>query len=91
MQCLPNQRSWRRHVAVVAMIALVWLPAGAATTNVVTVSLTPAPANVFSPYDALGAGVDVLYGQDPTVIYSPTNLTQMLAAGFGGSDRQGGQ
>src|SRR5262249_17510862 len=49
----------------------------------VTVSFDPAkPANTFSPYRALGAGVDGHERGEIARIYRPGNLRAMLSAGF---------
>ena len=55
----------------------------AAQNGVVTVQVTPQPANTFIPRQALGAGVDGLHQGDVAEVYTTPNLAAMRSAGFG--------
>src|SRR5215831_6182967 len=49
----------------------------------VTISFDPdKPANIFSPFRALGAGVDGHERGEIARIYQPENIRAMLSAGF---------
>ncbi len=52
-------------------------------TSIVTVQVTPRPANTFIPIQALGAGVDGLEQGRVAEVYTPTNLKAMRSAGLG--------
>jgi len=51
--------------------------------GIVTVLVTPKPANTFVAPQALGAGVDGLHGGDVAEIYTPANIQAMRSAGLG--------
>src|SRR5579871_4141365 len=69
-----------RIVACVGLAA--W--AGVAAAAGVTVDVTPGHAlGTVVPLRALGAGVDAVPGGATDQIYTPANLAQMLAAGWG--------
>jgi hypothetical protein len=77
-----NPRAAALKILLIAF-SFVTVSASAATTNLVTISITPKPVNVFTPWTALGAGVDAIDTNIEAQVYSPSNLVQMLAAGHG--------
>src|ERR1700736_6608419 len=56
----------------------------AAAAQNVTVDITPSHvANTFSPMHALGSGVDAVGQGVVDQVYTPSNISQMLSAGWG--------
>jgi len=51
--------------------------------GIVTVLVTPRPANTFIPIQSLGAGVDGLRQGDTAQVYTPSNIKKMHSAGLG--------
>jgi hypothetical protein len=73
----------KRLALLAGAFASLLFSARAATTNNITVLITPQPVNIISPQDVIGAGVDAIYGVSTATVYSPSNMAQMLAAGYG--------
>ncbi len=65
---------------VLLLFSIHFLPCSYAQT--VTVHVTPRPAAVFVPTQALGAGVDGLNEGAVAVVYTPANLKAMRSAGL---------
>jgi hypothetical protein len=66
------------------LLPILWSCLAHGAPSLVVVDTTPADAlNHFSPLVALGAGVDGVPFPAVPRIYTPTNVSQMLGAGFG--------